>query len=81
MHPVAIFVVIVTNHPVDNGWTAAMMVVARGDLPTLKKLIEWGIDLNKYSNDEITPVMLAAKQGRRSPRFPVILHPDPTSRS
>ena len=41
-----------------------MMAVARGDLTTLKKLIEWGIDLNKYTVDEITPVMLAAKQGQ-----------------
>ena len=45
-----------------------MMAVARGDLTTLKKLIEWGIDLNKYTVDEITPVMLAAKQG--TPRYP-----------
>ncbi len=50
-----------------------MMAVARGDLQTLKKLIEWGIDLNKYSVDEITPVMLAAKQGTRSVSY--ILHP------
>ena len=49
----------------DNGWSAALMSVARGDLGTLKKLIEWGIDLNQYNNDQITPIMLAAKQGDR----------------
>ena len=31
----------------------------------LQKLIEWGIDLNNYNNDHVTPIMLAAKQGDR----------------
>ena len=34
-------------------------------LRLLQKLIEWGIDLNNYNNDHVTPIMLAAKQGDR----------------
>jgi ankyrin repeat protein len=39
-----------------------MMAVARGDMTTLQRLIDLGIDLNQANNEGITPVMLAASQ-------------------
>jgi hypothetical protein len=41
-----------------NGWIAALFVVSQGNLD----IIDAGIDLNQYNNDQITPLMLAASQ-------------------
>lgn len=53
----------------ENGWSAALIATASGNLDILGALIDRGIDLNQANNDGVTPLMLAASLVRPPPHF------------
>lgn len=44
----------------ENGWSAALIATATGNLEVLATLIDAGIDLNQANAQGVTPLMLAA---------------------
>jgi ankyrin repeat protein len=51
------------NHKDRWGWTALHIACAEGDLPTVKKLIELGADVNAKNDTQTTPIHHSMEKG------------------
>ena len=40
------------------------VAISKGDIDTVKKFIEYGADVNEMSDDELTPLMIAARYNK-----------------